>query len=417
MRRQAFTIATLTLCAQAALAASPDLNVQLNLLEAKVNGKSQPNVSLAERVSALERTVHGQVRSGSLIKRVKDLADVTGGSTRQNFDPPQLPKLDSALDVERNPAPRAVSAPKTSSPPAVRKHPGTGTISGSKHPGTLAKQTPRTAPRPTLDPVLKARVEQDIRLGMQHHNAGNIALAVQVFQNVLVTDPGNSNAHFNLGVIYEETGDLTSALHNYRGALLQTPNDPEVLEAIASLERRTGGATQAAAPQNSTPSIPAPAPDFRAQPIAAPVSSPYAPSGYANQLYAQDGQPAALPFVEPAYSAPPSYQAGPFHASNPGTPLLQGNAQQADLSSGADQTSAALAHASGIQPNGVPLRATGAGAARQAHPIRRRILHTAAVTGLSAVTGVNTGSGLGNALFAGARRGLGCPLCSWISRF
>jgi Flp pilus assembly protein TadD len=400
MRLQAFTTATLIMCAQAALAAAPDLSVQLNLLEAKVTGKHQMNLSLAERVEALEKVVHGQARTGSLVKRVKNLATVTGGSTSANLKTAQTPKLDSA-----DSAPPSVPTAAAEKPAAKAKPHAVTKKSGSPH---TAHHKP-AAVRPALDQVLRARVEEDIRLGIRHHRAGNVPAAEQCFRRVCEADPANSNGHYNLGVLYEQVGALQSALVHYRAAWESCPNDEEILEAIAAVNRKLEAATAPpGAATTATTALAAPPPQF---------SYPAGIQPYG----AQAAAPAPAPDFTQQPNYQPVYQAGPFHASNPGTPLLQGNAQQADIAGGLDQTTAALSAAGGIQPNGQPLKGNAgtlaAGSARPSHPIRRRLLYTAAAVGIGAASRISTGSGIGNILFSGARRGLGCPTCHWISGF
>lgn len=419
MRKQAFTIAALVLCAQAALASSPDLNVQLNLLESKVTGKAQPNLSLAERVADLEKVVHGQVRSGSLVKRVKDLADVTGGSTVQNFKPPELPKVDTSASTAEHdtpPAKAVVSHPVTPRTVASSSRSRASTATTKAHKPTDIS-TGETAAQSTL----KARIENDIRLGMQHHNSGNLVAAKAAFRRALRFDPKNVNAHFNMGVICEETGDLPRALAHYQAAAEHAPKDAEIQDAVLSLQKKLGNTAGAA---SSRPQY-----GSNAQPYSDQQSSTATASAFTYEQQVE--QDSILPTPAPDFRQSGSYQSGPFYAGNPansGTPLLQGQAQQADLAGGAHQNNLGIngAPISGIgtvqQHNLPPLSASAgsfnSGAAQNSHPGRRKFLQSAATAvGLGAIS---IGSGLVRSRTGFGGGGLGvlhCPVCSWLNRF
>lgn len=426
MRKQAFTIAALVLCAQAALASSPDLNVQLNLLESKVTGKAQPNLSLADRVAALEKVVHGQVRTGSLVKRVKDLADVTGGSTVQNFRPPELPKVDTSSTAATAATEPEPQAPKSTAPhPVATPRPSAAARAKSSKPlaATNGRPAPPAAGKTASAPnPLKAHVEDDIRLGMQHHNSGNLTAAKAAFRRALRADPKNVNAHFNMGVICEETGDLQRALAHYQAAAEGAPNDADIQEAVVAVQKKLGNTAGAVPGQYGS----------NAQPFADQSTAATASSFSYEQPQASQDPYAPAPTPAPDFRQA-GYQSGPFYAGSPGTnngtPLLQGQAQQADLAASANQNNLGINNApfSGLgaaQQQAVPpLSASSgslnSGANQNSHPGRRKFLQSAATAvGMSAIS---IGSGLVRSRTGfGGGGGLGvlhCPVCSWLNRF
>ena len=76
--------------------------------------------------------------------------------------------------------------------------------------------------------------------GLDAHRAGHLAEAASDYRQVLVHDPGNKYAYFNLGVIDQTNGALASAESNYGLALSADPNFVPALFNLAIVETGLG---------------------------------------------------------------------------------------------------------------------------------------------------------------------------------
>jgi tetratricopeptide (TPR) repeat protein len=72
-------------------------------------------------------------------------------------------------------------------------------------------------------------------LGILLKRAGRFAEAEQCFRRALRDNPGYAEAHINMGNAYGASGDIPSALAEYRTAAEMRPGDPQVAAALASL--------------------------------------------------------------------------------------------------------------------------------------------------------------------------------------
>lgn len=130
---------------------------------------------------------------------------------------PLVPKLDTRY--ENSPSPAA---------PA-----GTGTA------------LPPPSPLPVA-PAIKAGQEGGaaspvndlLRQAIAQHASGKAALAESTFKKILTMDPNNGDAHFSLGAIYEEKGDLIGAARHYGMAWRANPGDPEIQQAVTAVENK-----------------------------------------------------------------------------------------------------------------------------------------------------------------------------------
>lgn len=268
--------------------AAQDLCGKLNILESKITGSCDPSKPIAERVSNLEQSVHGQVKTGSLVTRISNLHAAVGSA-------------------------------------------------------------PPTVPSAAADTTLKGQIENDIRLGIKHHTEGRADDAEQAFKRALIADPENVDAHFNIGVLYEETGHLQSALLHYQAAAYQAPSDDDLLNAINSVHRK-------------------------------------------------------LAVQSEVEATPPTTKAGLFHAAPLSVPLLQGQTQRNNTAIALDLAATPHASEKTAKPD------------KRNHPVRQKVLYTAAVVGLAATANI-PGGGIGKVILGTVRRSFSCPLCHWVSRF
>lgn len=109
--------------------------------------------------------------------------------------------------------------------------------------GTRAKvkaKAPATNTLTKIEPQLDLTVQNESRKVLQHgatlHKEGRLNEAEDVFRKVLVMDPKNADAFFNLGALAEGRGDLVTALGHYRAALALNPQDLQIKEAVSSME-------------------------------------------------------------------------------------------------------------------------------------------------------------------------------------
>lgn len=101
-----------------------------------------------------------------------------------------------------------------------------------------------------LLPPMKAKLDQSpagesasskrarmlLKAGARIHQQGNMAQAENLFRQAIALDPTNADAYFNLGALAEGKGDLVNALGQYRAGLALRHNDPELKEAVRSIE-------------------------------------------------------------------------------------------------------------------------------------------------------------------------------------
>jgi Flp pilus assembly protein TadD len=65
--------------------------------------------------------------------------------------------------------------------------------------------------------------------------AGDAKSAVPVLEEALRLEPEDEDLHYNLGIAYGRTGDITNAEHHYREALRLLPDYPEVHNNLGNL--------------------------------------------------------------------------------------------------------------------------------------------------------------------------------------
>ena len=65
--------------------------------------------------------------------------------------------------------------------------------------------------------------QENLKIGISHHQAGRFDQAEQIYRQVLAADPRLAEAHNNLGTIRQSAGDLAAALDCYQNALAAKP--------------------------------------------------------------------------------------------------------------------------------------------------------------------------------------------------
>lgn len=168
---------------------------RVNKMEECLYGAAHKEKPLDLRISELEAQTLGGGQHGPLAKRLENIEKLVNGQTHGT----------------------AVIPPPSVAPPIAP-------------PIEAKRQEKKQETTPTAD------INDMLKKGTAAHSAGQSEEAEKIFKDVLVKSPFNSNAMFNLGAIAESKGDLTTALGNYRTALIGAPDDPQIQQAIAQVE-------------------------------------------------------------------------------------------------------------------------------------------------------------------------------------
>ena len=99
-----------------------------------------------------------------------------------------------------------------------------------------ASESSRRIERPKTEPTEAARNEAMFKQGMTAFRDHRIKEAKLLFKQVLLRDPRNVDAYFNLGSIAEAERDYLEALTYYRAALATNPADKDLKVAVHSME-------------------------------------------------------------------------------------------------------------------------------------------------------------------------------------
>lgn len=83
---------------------------------------------------------------------------------------------------------------------------------------------------------------QEVSAGLAAERSGNTSLAFSDFEAAAAADPNNLYAHYDLGYIYQQRGDSTDALTQYRRALSIDPKFDDALYNLGVLEAPTNPA-------------------------------------------------------------------------------------------------------------------------------------------------------------------------------
>ena len=158
-------------------------------------------------------------------------ADALAATVRQLEQELNLPVL------VRQPVTNALAPPK---PPAIVPKPpatnGTRKVSAPK-PESAATGAPGEGTRPTSKYAYKSPpppssgneedAERAFEQGLHAYQAHRLPEAMQAYRLAIQADPSLFEAHYNLGLVATEVGNLTLALTSYENALAIEPKSPE----------------------------------------------------------------------------------------------------------------------------------------------------------------------------------------------
>lgn len=242
--------------AACSLAFGADLSFaeQVSRAEKALSGEESKEQSIDDRLRSMEVSMFGKARKGNFKKRLDVINDMLGVEAKKNLPATQAsasPPLEHSLEEKSASLPDApISASKEETPIAPAK---TEALAPLPKLVPLKAQTakmgmPPVAPerKKTSDPFTPATsavvspeaIRQLMRGGLQKFSQGDNAEAQRLFNEVLLKEPKNVDALYNLGVLAERRGDLSGALSDYKKALQVKGADPELQEAVGSVERQ-----------------------------------------------------------------------------------------------------------------------------------------------------------------------------------
>jgi len=246
----AILVAAVVLAQPGALADEGGLAGQISRSETVMFGQSTSGASAQQRVEALESNIFGKPSSGPLDKRLQKINKMLGldkASSSESASKAAVVNNANSSQSEAKASPAGKTANKSESAPK--------NVDQSKSPIKLQPMTAKTdmpppAPErigndlPPVAPPAVLSTKQLLQLGAKRFSEGNAVEANSLFRQVLVHDPNNVDALFNLGALAERRGDFPSALGLYRTALGVRPADTDLKQAVASIQNQmaAGGA-------------------------------------------------------------------------------------------------------------------------------------------------------------------------------
>jgi len=93
--------------------------------------------------------------------------------------------------------------------------------------------------------MTQASIAQAMQAAREHHRSGRLAEAERIYRLVLVEQPGNAEAHYNLGVVLQSMGKQDEAIASYRRAIECKPEFAQAHNNLASALKAVGKMEQA----------------------------------------------------------------------------------------------------------------------------------------------------------------------------
>ncbi len=92
-----------------------------------------------------------------------------------------------------------------------------------------------------------ATIPEALAIAVQHHRAGRLQAAEQIYRQVLAVEPNHAGAHHLLGVIAAQTGKLDEAIVYWRRSIELNPDYAEVYNNLGDALRVQGKVEEAIA--------------------------------------------------------------------------------------------------------------------------------------------------------------------------
>lgn len=136
---------------------------------------------------------------------------------------------------------KAAVAPQVNPDGTTTGAPVEPVASATPPPPPVRKSDPQSDMERARIAVMAAKEEEVAKLladGVELWRQKRGPQAIERFEQVLRLDQHNSEAHFNLGVVYESANNLVEASASYHRASEENPNNREYQEAVAAVEKK-----------------------------------------------------------------------------------------------------------------------------------------------------------------------------------
>jgi len=104
----------------------------------------------------------------------------------------------------------------------------------------MAKQAAKKRPPPPLMQDKTLSIQQALELAVQHHNAGELQKAENIYQQILQTDPNQHVALHFLGLIAHQVGENDVAVELIQKAIIRNPNYAEAHNNLGNVLKKQG---------------------------------------------------------------------------------------------------------------------------------------------------------------------------------
>ncbi|HEY9715220.1 MAG TPA: tetratricopeptide repeat protein [Chroococcales cyanobacterium] len=259
------TVAAFTLWHAPAGAQNGSLQSEIGKAEKIYFGTDKPDLPAQQRLRELERSIYGKAQKGTLAKRAKKIRSTIGEELYASLKDSKVQQSSSAQTVpettdrdhpgaaletgdEKTPAPTPVTdksaqnevtaVQDTAAPSAQGSRPAPSVEQSAQRAVAHDQAADTKSEEPPVAPRLVLSERKLLQQGAEEFKRGHSLEAEKTFHDVLVHNPENVDALFNLGAISERRGDLVSALNYYRTAAKLKPDDLELKQAVASIQHQ-----------------------------------------------------------------------------------------------------------------------------------------------------------------------------------
>lgn len=186
----------------------------LTPIEQRLFFKTYQEEDVSKRLARIERRVFGEEMQGGFDERLERVKTAMGPQTNPDGSVTGTPK----------PPPAAAPVGKTPQPHGKQQRPEDDDYAIEE-----AKRRVQAAKDEEITRLLKE--------GVDLWHARRAQEAVEKFEQVVRLDPGNAEAHYSLGIVYEASRNYVEALASYKKAAEARPDSKEYREAVKATEK------------------------------------------------------------------------------------------------------------------------------------------------------------------------------------
>lgn len=310
------------------------IDPRIEKAEQMLLGKIAGDQPVESRLDAVEMSLYGKTKHGSVEKRVGSISDFLGlkesktanvGETKAESKSQATDAATNAVDPSASASNSSDVAKKTDAPKAdalkddavseaVKAAPAKAGLIQLK-PQEAKMAMPPVAPKkvdsmPPAAPSIASTMSSNgsnsqardlLREGLRQYSSSQYREAEATFRRVLTVDPRNADAFYNLGSLAEHNHDYVVALTNYRAALNFNPRDKDYIAAVTAMEHQLSASTRTSSASanakrtvghfqvpvdadTSSPSL------FAGSPIGASAGQPFQLSGTQNDVLMNNTQ-------------------------------------------------------------------------------------------------------------------------------